>query len=129
MKRFRIVLVILIITAIVLSLLLWRLADVCVDVRCQLASIMPRLAIVQNEVARSKKGAISERAIPKSGDLDFGYVGKDGTIIVINETSKLVIVARPQFDSNVVSWKCIAYPETANIMSLVADCGAKFRTP
>jgi hypothetical protein len=113
----------------VLVFVMWRVTDTCEDMRCQLASIMPRVGNIQKEVESSKQGKIVDRKILKDGDIDYGYVGKDGSIVVANETSKMFVLARPAFVGDTVSWKCYAYPEKANTFDLLSDCGKKFRSP
>ena len=75
------------------------------------------------------RGNLHDDRIEKDKGIDFGYVGKDGSIVIVNETTKMIIVARPSFAGDAISWKCYAYPEKANALDLLSDCGKKFRLP
>lgn len=112
----------------VLLIVMWRVTDTCEDMRCQLASIMPRIGNIQNKVESSIRGKMVDDKIAKSNGIDYGYVGIDGSIVIVNETSKMIVLAQPSFVGDTILWKCYAYPKQANTYDLLSDCGKRFRS-
>jgi hypothetical protein len=113
---------------IVIALLaLWRVTDHCETALCQLSSVMPRLAEIQREIEGKPPGAIPARDIPASGEISFGYTAPDGSIVVVAEARKIVVIARPTREAGRVAWSCAAYPTYINAIPLLQDCGKQFR--
>jgi hypothetical protein len=88
---------------------------------------MPEVIGIQKIVEQEIKVSVNERKIEKSRNIDFGYIEKDGSIIVVNRISELIIVARPSIENNIISWKCHVYPGKFNRLSLISDCGSLLR--
>jgi hypothetical protein len=106
---------------------LWRVSDTCDDFRCQLAEVMPRIARIQKDVESTMSAKPNGWPISPTGEISYGYVGKDGSIVAIAGKYKLVILAQPTSTTKPFEWKCRAFPEKANSVDLIADCGKMFR--
>lgn len=126
MKRIYIVASAVIVLAVFL-VVLWRVTDTCADVRCQLTRIMPRLGDIQRKVEPSIRIGVNEERLESANGISFGYITKDGSIIIVNDTSKIIVIARPTLVGDSFLWKCNAYPEKTNTYDLLSDCGKKFR--
>jgi hypothetical protein len=105
--------------------LLWKVTDTCETTVCQLASIMPRMAALQDEVSSGAR--VEAKAVPEGGEVGFGYVNEDGSILLVGRSRKLVVIARKVVAGSSVTWRCDAYPQAAGSQPLLVDCGARFR--
>jgi hypothetical protein len=89
---------------------------------------MPRLAGLQKSIESViQVGKNPSQKIESTGEIDFGHVSADGTIVVVSNKSKLVLISRPLRRDGLIVWDCSLFPASTRESEMLQDCGKKFR--